>query len=39
VEEIKRRIERLIEINTHILKELEELNKALTRNDKRTSAR
>jgi hypothetical protein len=39
VEEIKRRIERLIEINTRILKELEELNKALTRNDKRTSAR
>jgi hypothetical protein len=39
VEEIKRRIERLIEINIRILKELEELNKALTRNDKRTSAR
>jgi hypothetical protein len=39
VEEIKRRIERLIEINTRILKELEELNKALTRNDKRTSVR
>jgi hypothetical protein len=39
MEEIKRRIERLIEINTRILKELEELNKALTRNDKRTSAR
>jgi hypothetical protein len=39
MEEIKRRIERLIEINTRILKELEELNKALTRNDKRTGAR
>jgi hypothetical protein len=39
VEEIKRRIDKLIEINARILKELEELNKALTRNDKRTSAR
>jgi hypothetical protein len=35
VEEVRRRIERLIEVNTRILKELEEINNALTRGDKR----
>jgi hypothetical protein len=35
VEEVRRRIERLIEINARILKELEEINNALTRDDKR----
>jgi regulator of replication initiation timing len=39
MEEIKRHIERLIEINTRILRELEELNKALTRSDRRINTR
>jgi regulator of replication initiation timing len=39
MEEIKRHMQRLIEINTRILRELEELNKALTRSDRRTNIR
>jgi hypothetical protein len=39
MEEIKRHMQRLIEINTRILRELEELNKALTRSDRRTNTR
>jgi regulator of replication initiation timing len=39
MEEIKRHMQRLIEINTRILRELEELNKALTRGDRRINTR
>jgi regulator of replication initiation timing len=39
MEEIKRHMQRLIEINTRILRELEELNKALTRSNRRINTR